>query len=410
MRVLFIHHRSEVGGAPKSLALLIKAMRGEVDAHVLCPSGPAMGLFSEAGAEVTAIPMASFSHIWTGSYSRGRIPLLARDTAQVRSHMRAVTRAVESLRPQVVHLNDSPLVFSAAAAHRIGVPVVWHLRAALADGALGRAVVRGSLRRSADAVIAINEDVSASFGVAGIDVIPNIVHVPNTPVVGPTTSDKLKAGLPTDGVVVGMLSNMYGLKGYADLIGAVALLRDLGLPLSAVLVGDPVRPSSWFHRPGRRGVARILGIADDERRLLMMIEGLDLTGVVEWARHSDNLGSIYTALDLVCAPSRGPELGRPVLEGQAYGRPVVATGSRTGAGIISNGRTGVLAPPGDVEALAAALRPLVEDEELRCRIGTAAYRHAAASYSADQVGSRVLAVYRRVIRRRLSRRLRRTNR
>lgn len=397
MRVLFVHHRSEVGGAPKSLALLIKAMRSEVDAHVACPAGPAMELFRGAGAEVTEIPMASFCHLWTGSYSWGRLALLGRDTLRARSHMRAVTCAIQAVRPHLVHLNDSPLIFAARAANRANVPVVWHLRTALAEGALGRAVVTGSLRRWADGAIAINEDVAASFGQADIDVVPNIVDIPDTTGARvPTPSDKLKAGLPTSGVLVGMLSNMYGLKGYADLIGAVARLRALGLPLSAVLVGDPVRPSTWYQRPGRRTAARLVGVADEERRLQMMIERLDLADAVVWVRHADDLGSIYPALDLICAPSRGPELGRPLLEGQAYGRPVIATGSRTGAGIIDHGRTGVLAPPDDEEALAAALRPLVEDEQLRGRIGAAAYRHAAASYTADIVGARVLTVYDRV--------------
>ena len=51
--VLFVHHRSELGGAPASLSYLIRELDPEqFEAHIYCPPGPAAELFAEAGASL----------------------------------------------------------------------------------------------------------------------------------------------------------------------------------------------------------------------------------------------------------------------------------------------------------------------------------------------------------------------
>jgi glycosyltransferase involved in cell wall biosynthesis len=69
-----------------------------------------------------------------------------------------------------------------------------------------------------------------------------------------------------------------------------------------------------------------------------------------------------------------------VLEAATYGKPVVASGSAGGAGVLLPGRTGLLLENASPEQLAAALRLLVEDPELRRRLGQAAAEHARARF------------------------------
>ena len=82
------------------------------------------------------------------------------------------------------------------------------------------------------------------------------------------------------------------------------------------------------------------------------------------------------ALDvLVHASVQAEPFGQVIVEGMAAGLAVVATGAGGPAEIIDDGVDGLLVPPGDVGALADALRLLAADGERRAGLG----RHARAS-------------------------------
>ena len=69
---------------------------------------------------------------------------------------------------------------------------------------------------------------------------------------------------------------------------------------------------------------------------------LRLDDVVRFVPFTQDTANLYQASDIVVAPSQGPELGRPVIEAAASGVPVVASGSRTGGGVVVPNETGVL--------------------------------------------------------------------
>jgi hypothetical protein len=143
IRVLYVHHRSEGGGAPRSLALLIAALGDRVEPFVLSPDGRAADAFRAAGAGVATAPIASFTHSWASWYAGARWLLLASELARMPGHYRALRGVIARARPDLVHLNDSPLWPAAHLAARQGLPVVWHLRAALpATGARAPAACR----------------------------------------------------------------------------------------------------------------------------------------------------------------------------------------------------------------------------------------------------------------------------
>jgi glycosyltransferase involved in cell wall biosynthesis len=105
---------------------------------------------------------------------------------------------------------------------------------------------------------------------------------------------------------------------------------------------------------------------------------------------------IFQASDVVVAPSRGPELGRPVLEAFACGRSVIASGSITGGGIITPDETGILVPRRSPDALAVALERLIRAPDERERIGANARAYAEQHFSAKDTARRVMKLYERV--------------
>src|SRR3989442_162638 len=168
VRILFVHHRSELGGAPASLSYLIANLdRERFEPHVYCPPGEAAELFRSAGAVVHTGPVAGFTHIWASTYHGRRWLLFGRELALLPGHVATFRRTLKKHRFDLVHLNDSPLIPAALLAARAGLPVVWHLRSALpgkGDDRRSR-FVRRAIRRLAAKSIAINDDVAAIFAV-----------------------------------------------------------------------------------------------------------------------------------------------------------------------------------------------------------------------------------------------------
>ncbi len=96
-------------------------------------------------------------------------------------------------------------------------------------------------------------------------------------------------------------------------------------------------------------------------------------------------------------PSIGIEtFGIVALEAMAAGRPVIASNIGGLPDVVADGETGLLVPPGDATALAAAMHRLLVDAPLRERMGAAACRRAAG-FRAEQVVARIEETYRRLL-------------
>lgn len=397
-KILFVHHRSELGGAPTSLSYLIRALdRERFESHVFCPPGHAAKLFAEAGAIVHTGSVAAFTHIWASVYHGRRWLLFVRELLRLPSHLNAFEQTLRGTRFDIVHLNDSPLVPAAWLARRRGIPVVWHIRSSLPDGGvdLRSRMLRSAIRRISSAAIAINEDVATVFDV-GADVIPNSVDLERFHP-GDSVAARNELGLPVDRPLVSFFGFIYPSKGFREFIAAGAELRRRGHDLTYVLVGGAVRPASYFTTPAGRALLA-LDLAhnyEEEAQRLVLEHGLE--DAVRFVPFTRTIELFYRASQVVVAPSCGPELGRPVIEAAASGVPVVATGSRTGAGIVVPGVTAALVPTWDTLALTDAIETFLDDPELSRRTGEQARAHAVERFDAATNARRIEAIYERVL-------------
>jgi len=141
-----------------------------------------------------------------------------------------------------------------------------------------------------------------------------------------------------------------------------------------VVVGDgPLR---------RRVEAEVLRLAAGERTLLL------------GARK--DVGDLLTASDVLLLASRTEGMPACLIEAGMAGVPVAAYGVSGVPEVVIDGRTGLLASPGDVDALARALDRLLGDEELRHRLGAAAARRCRERFDIGVVARRYLELYREV--------------
>jgi glycosyltransferase involved in cell wall biosynthesis len=391
IQVLYVHHRPQLGGAPLSLAELIRRLDDRFEPHAYLPAGPAAELLAEAGAEVHTGPVAIFGHTWDNPYSGRRWLLLGREAAAAGPHLRSLGRVLRRHRFSIVHVNDSVLLPAGALGTRAGAAVVWHLRSSLAaNGPVRRRAVLAALERWGDAAIAIDSDVARSFPLhLPLEVVPNGVTVPAD---APSPADAKRAlGLPEDRLAIGFVGNIRCQKGWPEFVEAAALLEAEAAHF--VVLGGGVRPPEWFaHAPGR--ILSATGLVRDEETLMReLVAQRGLEGRFTFVPPTSRPERVYPALDVVAFPNQGLGLGRPVLEAAAFGKPVVASGSEDGAGILVPDVTGILLDHATPDALAAALRRLVRDAALVSRLGEAAARHARATFGPEPNARAVQEVY-----------------
>lgn len=123
-----------------------------------------------------------------------------------------------------------------------------------------------------------------------------------------------------------------------------------------------------------------------------------VTGQASWTRpyleslgwlDADALVAAHARCHVSVAPALWPEpFGIVAVEAMAAGRPVVASATGGLESIVADGETGLLVPPGNTVALAAALERLIEDRELVTRMGAAARMRAKLRFDWDAIYER----------------------
>ncbi len=242
----------------------------------------------------------------------------------------------------VVHAHWLPAGWVAARTEKPFVVTLHGTDMALAERlpAFARAILRRA--RVVIAVSSAVADAARRLGAADVRVIPNGVELPR------------EAGTETDPPHVLYAGRLSKEKGVLELMQAAR-----GLPL--VVAGDgPLRTRV----PNARGFVP-----------------------------RDELERLYAEAAVVACPSRREGFGVTCLEAMAYGKPVVASDVGGLRDLVVDGETGILVPPRDPGALRAALESLLQDADLRRRLGSAARERARTRFDWDRVVRATLAAY-----------------
>ncbi|MFJ6087834.1 glycosyltransferase [Streptomyces sp. NPDC092369] len=171
-------------------------------------------------------------------------------------------------------------------------------------------------------------------------------------------------------------------KGYDQAIRALTRIPDTEL----LVAGGP--PPLELHRDPE--AERLLKLAEEEG----VADRVRLLGAVDPRR----MPALMADADLVlCTPVYEP-FGIVPLEAMACGTPVVATGVGGHQDSVADGRTGRLVTPGDPEAVADAVRDLLEHEHKRRRFGEAGRERVLARFTWQRVADGVEEVYRQTAR------------
>jgi glycosyltransferase involved in cell wall biosynthesis len=179
--------------------------------------------------------------------------------------------------------------------------------------------------------------------------------------------------------LIGVIGDVIPRKGAHYLVAALPRIIAAAPDTRLVLVGS-LGPDDYVQ--GIRATARRMAVAP---RVIM-------TG------HRDDVDQVMAALDVCVLPSVDEPLGMSVLEAMAAGVPVVASDVGGLPECLGHGRTGILVPPADSNALAEAIIRLLGNPQQRRELGEDGRKWVHERFSAESQTPRIEAVFRRVTR------------
>lgn len=168
----------------------------------------------------------------------------------------------------------------------------------------------------------------------------------------------------------------------------------LGLPGGALVFGFVGRLVEWkgvleLADAWRAVAPRLPGahlvIAGEGEMEGAMRARLGYTERVRWLGFRGDIPAVMRALDVLVFPSWMEGFGLAAVEAMAAGIPVIAADAGALPEVVGHEREGLLVPPGDADALVAAMIRLAEDEALRRRLGTAGRARVRRQFSVRQM-------------------------
>ncbi len=195
---------------------------------------------------------------------------------------------------------------------------------------------------------------------------------------------------PDDALVLLLAAHLSHRKGF-----------DVALRALAELVGEG-DAGGWSEaggadHDGRHVVAWIAGDGPERPALEALADALGIADRVRFAGRRDDVPDLLAAADVFVMPSRSEGLGIAALEAMAAGLPVVASAVGGLGEAVVDGRTGLLVPPDDPAALAAALGRLVDDGALRARLGAAGPGRVDEGFRPEQMVAAYEDLYREML-------------
>jgi PEP-CTERM/exosortase A-associated glycosyltransferase len=310
---------------------------------------------------------------------------------------RRIVEIAEECRPDLLHAHSPALNGRAAirAGRRLGIPVVYEVRAFWEDAAVDHGTAReGDLRyrasraletwvlRRAAAVTCICEGLRREIVLRGVPahrvtVIPNGVDLESfRPVV---RDGELRRALGLgDGPVLGFLGSFYGYEGLDLAVEALAILRAQVPGAQLLLVGG--------------------GRQEQNLRAQASTRGLNGAVVFTGRVPHQEIGRYYGLVDLLVYPRKSKritELVTPLkpLEAMAMERLVLASDVGGHRELIHDGETGRLFRAGDAHDLATVALELLQDRQSWGRYHAAGHRFVAEERSWPAIVARYRTVY-----------------
>jgi glycosyltransferase involved in cell wall biosynthesis len=359
-RVLFLHGITEIGGAERDLLLTVERLpKLGFQPTVGCPGdGPLLRELARRDIEQRNVALPPWRKFL--SYPRRA------------SSVRELRALIQDVRPALLHVNDIWWVPQALRAlDGTGIPMVAHVRQEIdswkaAQYELDRANLIFSVSRR------IEESLHA-IAPGRVRTLYSGLDLTQLPVSPDGSVMRATCGIPQDALLIGTVANLFPRKGYEVLLSVFPRILSACPTAHYLIVGH--------------------GDVGYERRLRAKVSLMGLSDRVHFAGFQETVYPCLAALDLYVHPALMEGFGVAILEAMAMSKAVVATTAGGVPEIVEDGRTGLLVPPGDGEALARSVMLLLQDAAGRAAKGAAGRARVVARFSVEAMLECLIAAY-----------------
>ena len=181
--------------------------------------------------------------------------------------------------------------------------------------------------------------------------------------------------IPKSTPVIGTVGRFFPQKGQKYLLEAVAKVRNKFPHIAVFVIGD----------------GSLKKELQDHTKKLNIEQNIIFTGVRR------DIPALLAAMDIFIFPSLWEGFGNALVEAMAAGKPIIATDIPSVREILDSGKSGIVVPPANSEAIARSLELLLSDRALAENLGNAARERALSSFTIDSTVRRYSSLYRSIL-------------
>jgi glycosyltransferase involved in cell wall biosynthesis len=392
LRVLFMQSQTFFGADTMIHGVIMRNLnRDRVEVHVACNTGHGKTLPPPAAA-FRELPDVYFRATNFGptlnDHSPSALAKELRSTLPGAVDLARLAWYVKQHRIDVIHGTEKPrdALYGLLLARQTGAKCIVHLHVKYENWI--KPLTRWAIGHS-DGIIGVSPFVveSAKLGGLRADRLYSVLNCLeadrwNDQLDGSSIRDEY--GIPRDTAIIASISRLFHWKGQAELIRALASVKDRAPDYRLLVVGadDPRgAPGRGSYSAELRALAADLGLS----------ERVIFTG---WRGDIDKF---LAACDIFALPSFEEPFGVAFLEAMAMQRPVIALANGGTPYVVEHGKAGLLSDPGDIPQLGENLLTLLHDPALRRRMGAYGHERATEYFTPRRLADDIEQVYRQVL-------------
>ncbi len=315
-------------------------------------------------------------------YVRGNPGFTRKEIGKFIFHVLKFVKIIKNNNISLIHFNDLESAhYGILSAQLSGIPSVLHVRSIFwidRFGWLNRLILSQAKQIITNSEFVRNRTIKTGIPQENVVTIHNGIDLEPFSF-GGNTSNKIRSelGINENNLVIGFVSRL----------GLSWKNEDLVYRLLGTLNQDEKRIVLLVVGGAHDGQDKTLMDSKNQAKKLSGNADIRFLGICR------NMPEIYSLMDILLVPSVNEPFGRVVVEGMAAGLPVVGSNNGGIPEIITDGYDGFLRAPDDFDGWMAIVKSLIEDKELRKRIGKNARKAVEERFTLDKMIERVAEIY-----------------
>ncbi len=313
-------------------------------------------------------------------YNLYQIPYLIRSALGLK-------KIIRKYRVDLVYSLTSVIFDGALAAALANIPHVWHVHEAIGGDlrfSLGTELARKLIARFSNIIIVPSKAIGEAYlqlsdSVQKVRVVHNGVDFKQYDGDVDVMRLRQEIGIPISAQLVGIVGQIVPRKRYEDFLSAAAIIQQTLSSSFFLVVGGGQDVSEYEH------IVKKLS------------QELGLTERIIWLGFCNRIHEILRAMDILVFPSEEEPFGRVAIEAMAARKPVVATNVGGLPEIVVDGETGFLVPPRSPQKLAQSILRILNEPQLAAAMGQAGRQRVEQHFSMAQYVDGIEAVYKELL-------------